>query len=61
MTSPARCQPVMVEGRVIGRTVRYNDYEVHAVLACPDRPWDRHLGVYRDRRKAEAAVKGAAQ
>lgn len=58
MTS-IRCQPVTDAERVIGRTVRYNDYEVHAVLACPDRPWDRHLGIYRDRRKAEAAIRHA--
>lgn len=54
-----RSQPVTDAGRVIGRTVRYNDYEVHAVLACPDHPWDRHLGVYRDRRKAEAVIRKA--
>lgn len=54
-----RSEPVIMGGVVIGRTVRVNIAEVEAILALPDKKWDRSLGVYRRRNQAVRAVLAA--
>jgi hypothetical protein len=51
-----RSTPIYLNGVLTGRTVRYNDFEVHAVLVLPDKPYDRYLGVFKDRKKATQAI-----
>jgi hypothetical protein len=55
-TNSLRSTPVYQNGILTGRTVRYNDFEVHAILVLPDKPYDRHLGVFKDRKKATQAI-----
>lgn len=52
-------RPVLRDGQMIGLTVRASPYEVWAVL-CGAPEWDRPdhmLGVFRDRKKVQQAVK----